>query len=552
MTTTATETTSKTNYLTITTSAFSEAKNAGNNAVTVSFWINPYYALDLSQNNRQYGNIFVAYGNGTGVNVDMAIGLNARANLGTHCNLNYSPYNYYYDESTGNNYAWLSKGASFANSWHHVALVYSLDGSSNVIIKQYVDGELLNSYTKANAGSGAQATYNEMTLLDQFTKFVIGGNDQIFSDPDNAYAYDDIAIYSTALSADQIAKIHSAKTDENIIGSVYYTTGFLGEMKTYTLSKGEEINLKFQNHGKNTQNYYNWIARLHSSELGYLTLRADNYIIEATPRGNSTYSMTMNGGSVNWTYYRAEMFNAPVDMFISYSSTGHISIYVIDGVTRTYVHQCFYKNVLSEDLTFDIGGEYTWLEMKSIGSTGWTTFASPYALDLSNMLSSGDDVTAYYASAVGDNSVTLTSIDKSDVAAGEGIMLKGTAGDQVAIPVVASGTTISGNKLVGCTTETPLSASANYYVLVNNGGTAEFQSLEDNGATIPAGKAYLNVDKKAKALRVVIDGETTEVVAPEVAETEEDEVLYNMAGIRVGKNFKGFVVNQKGVKRFNR
>ena len=190
----------------------------------------------------------------------------------------------------------------------------------------------------------------------------------------------------------------------------------------------------------------------------------------------------------------------------------------------------------------------------TIGSTGWTTFASSSALDLSKMTASEGDVEAFYASAIGDGNVTLTSTDKSDVAAGQGIMLKGTAGATITIPVAASGTSISGNKLIGCTAETPLSANADYYVLVNNGGTADFQSLEDNGATIPAGKAYLDATAGggAKILRVVIDGQASEVVAPEVAKTEEEEILFNMAGIQVDKNFKGFVVNQKGVKRFNR
>ena len=219
---------------------------------------------------------------------------------------------------------------------------------------------------------------------------------------------------------------------------------------------------------------------------------------------------------------------------------------------------CFFNNSTSNHnhyidyFTLERTGDAT--VSATIGSTGWTTFASAYPLNLSSMTASSGTVTAYYASAIGDGNVTLTSTDKSDVAAGQGIMLKGTAGATITIPVAASGTSISGNKLIGCTAETPLSANADYYVLVNNGGTADFQSLEDNGATIPAGKAYLDATAGggAKILRVVIDGQASEVVAPEVAKTEEEEILFNMAGIQVDKNFKGFVVNQKGVKRFNR
>ena len=82
--------------------------------------------------------------------------------------------------------------------------------------------------------------------------------------------------------------------------------------------------------------------------------------------------------------------------------------------------------------------------------------------------------------------------------------------------------------------------------------TAGFYSL-DAPTAVAAGKAYLNPGGvlASKSLRIG-GGDASEVVAPEVAETEEDEVLYNMAGIQVDKNFKGFVINQKGVKRFNR
>ena len=181
----------------------------------------------------------------------------------------------------------------------------------------------------------------------------------------------------------------------------------------------------------------------------------------------------------------------------------------------------------------------------TIGATGWTTFASPYALNLSG-ISGG---TAYYASANDESSVTLTSTDAT-VAAGTGLMLKGTAGATVTIPVAASGDAISGNKLVGCASET---ANANFYVLVNNGGTGEFQSLEENGATIPAGKAYLNLTTLGvKVLRIaVVDGEATGVEAVEAAEAKADGVIYNLNGQVVDKNFKGIVI-KNGKKYFNK
>lgn len=189
-------------------------------------------------------------------------------------------------------------------------------------------------------------------------------------------------------------------------------------------------------------------------------------------------------------------------------------------------------------------------EVATIGSTGWTTFASAYPLDLSDMSASTGSVTAFYASAVRPGWVTMTSTESTGVAAGEGIMLQGTAGATITIPVVTSGTAIAGNLLVGCTTSTSLTANANYYVLVNNDG-AEFQSLEENGATIPAGKAYLDVsDAGVKgALRIVFDDSVTSINAIDNEQLSIDNgQIYNLAGQRMSKMHKGInIVNGKKV-----
>ena len=186
----------------------------------------------------------------------------------------------------------------------------------------------------------------------------------------------------------------------------------------------------------------------------------------------------------------------------------------------------------------------------TIGTIGYTTFASPFALDLTNLPSG---LTAYYASAVDDENVTLISKSDEAVAAGTGLVLKGAA-DTYNIPVAASGSAISGNKLVGCPTASSAYGS-DKYVLWNDGGVAKFCNLAyyDSGSpmTIPAGKAYLDAagGSPAKALRIVFDdGEATGIAAPEVAEKAENGVLYNTAGQQVTADFKGIVI--KNGKKF--
>jgi len=192
----------------------------------------------------------------------------------------------------------------------------------------------------------------------------------------------------------------------------------------------------------------------------------------------------------------------------------------------------------------------------TIGTTGYTTFASPYALDLSGMTASTGTVTAFVASAQDGTNVTL-NVAPDDVQAGEGLVLKGTAGATITIPVIASSANDPDNLLVGCPTATEITAemvatTTKYYVIANNGGKAQFQYL-NAAITIPAGKAYLPVTTGGvKALNIVVpDGTATGVDAPAVAEAEEDGVLYNTSGQQVTKDYKGIVI-VNGKKFYNK
>lgn len=174
----------------------------------------------------------------------------------------------------------------------------------------------------------------------------------------------------------------------------------------------------------------------------------------------------------------------------------------------------------------------------TIGSTGYTTFASPYALNFEGLT----DVTAYKVSAVSAEEATLTPVTGT-VAAGTGLILAGTAGDAVTIPVAESGEAISDNMLVGCTSTTVLGTNSNYYVMVKNGdGEAEFQSLVEHGATIPAGKAYLNAPGLSLApLRFTPVDDVTGI--KNVGSKQAGKgVMYNTAGQQVNDSYKGIVI----------
>ena len=189
----------------------------------------------------------------------------------------------------------------------------------------------------------------------------------------------------------------------------------------------------------------------------------------------------------------------------------------------------------------------------TIGSTKYSTFSSPVPLNFVGI----EGLTAYVATEVEGGNVTLTSVETAP--ANTGLVLKGTAGQEYNIPVTNAAVAPASNLLVGCIVETVVAKDAtsgfNNYVLVIEDGVAKFQSLVDNGATIPAGKAFLKngaYSGGVKALGVIFAGETaTGVEAPVAAEAVEDGIYYNLNGQQVTKDYKGIVI-VNGKKFYNK
>ena len=150
----------------------------------------------------------------------------------------------------------------------------------------------------------------------------------------------------------------------------------------------------------------------------------------------------------------------------------------------------------------------------TISPAGWNTLSSQCALDL-NEITGG---TAYYASDANGSIVTL-SPTTATVPAGEGLMIKGTAGAEFTISVVESGTAISGNLLKGQTTTGNVAAStAGTYHYIFGYQTSDpsvcgFYNLAAD-TEIAAGKAYLEtgepltlINPNAPAIIRILDEE---------------------------------------------
>ena len=132
----------------------------------------------------------------------------------------------------------------------------------------------------------------------------------------------------------------------------------------------------------------------------------------------------------------------------------------------------------------------------ALGTNGYATFASPYPLDLTTAnLPTG--LTAYKASVSG-STVTFTALNQT-VPANTGILLQGGDGETYNIPVVASGTDVTGNAFLVNTAGTTFSPgdTETYYYFGLKKNTLTFGTFDPSTVAIPANKAYLRVLKSS-------------------------------------------------------
>ena len=206
--------------------------------------------------------------------------------------------------------------------------------------------------------------------------------------------------------------------------------------------------------------------------------------------------------------------------------------------THSIIVTCTYNTISVMD--------YLKVEAKSlaqpISSAGWATLYTPYALDFAKT----EGLTAYTATVDG-TTVTLKGVPS--VPANTGVVLKGAEGIYN-IPVIPSSDTTEKGDLKGnATAATTYDADySHYYLAMNTEDKAQFKKLNEGGS-IAAGKAYLEIDPTvtARALNVVFAGETTAIDAIANVKEQNGEV-YNLAGQRVAKPAKGlYIVSGKKV-----
>lgn len=166
-----------------------------------------------------------------------------------------------------------------------------------------------------------------------------------------------------------------------------------------------------------------------------------------------------------------------------------------------------------------------------------TTYVTTQALDFSNV----DGLKAYIAT--GATAAGVTTEEVGAVPAGTPLLLKGTAGTEYTVPVVAEAEAPETNLLRAGDGTTPFNGETFDYLLAADGKFYQIGS-----GTIAVGKAYLHLESDpagARSLNVIFGDEVTGIEAI-ASGTKADNAVYNLGGQRVAQPTKGlYIVNGK-------
>ena len=182
----------------------------------------------------------------------------------------------------------------------------------------------------------------------------------------------------------------------------------------------------------------------------------------------------------------------------------------------------------------------------NIGSTGYATFGYPFAVDLSGLGASQDA----YTVTVSGTKALLTSVKGKKIPANTGIILEGTDGDAISLPLTTETTdNITDNDLLVSDGTVKGDESGTIYVLAYGTSGVGFYLVE-NGSAITAGKAYLEVSGGAARQFIGFgdDNETTGIQTVANSQQSAANSYYDLQGRRVAQPTKGlYIVNGKKV-----
>lgn len=186
--------------------------------------------------------------------------------------------------------------------------------------------------------------------------------------------------------------------------------------------------------------------------------------------------------------------------------------------------------------------KYTKLATLTTAASGFATYAADYDVNYSDA-----GLTAY-AITLDEAAKTVKYTEATGVVpAGKAVLVKGEAKKEYTLaPATEEAADFTTDLLISDGKVT--TADGLYYAFATVNGKSGFKVLAD-GLTIPAKKGYLKLTAaNAKGFFELEGGDATGISEIEAETTDDNAAIYNLAGQRVGKGYKGIAI--KNGKKF--
>jgi len=252
------------------------------------------------------------------------------------------------------------------------------------------------------------------------------------------------------------------------------------------------------------------------------------------------YSATFsgNGGTVENSYYTVSLNNNTQGTLTTEEE-------LASGTITAYLQNNREEEVWVQDVLTNQPQLAIFANKYTVPSSGIGTFSAKAKFAVP------EGLTAHYCktynSAAG--TISVANIDGA-VPANTGVLLRGTPGETYTLTGTNSeAVTVTDNALVAVTEETSIAQESGDYVNFGLSGGV-FKKVNAAGGTVKANRAYLHILKsslltEAKSIALAWDGETTGIANLNVDANDNFDAnapMYNLAGQRVGKSYKGIVV----------
>ena len=272
--------------------------------------------------------------------------------------------------------------------------------------------------------------------------------------------------------------------------------------------------------------------------------------------GNVTITNVEDGGTATRFYYDTNKKTIGLRAYINAKLTVSVpNGYIVTDIkiTPNATDKCTIGalNKSSVDLNFS-----AYLQMQSMtvtyaklptatlttAASGFATYAADYDVNYSDA-----GLTAY-AITLDEAAKTVKYTEATGVVpAGKAVLVKGEAKKEYTLaPATEEASDFTTDLLISDGKVT--TADGLYYAFATVNGKSGFKVLAD-GLTIPAKKGYLKLSAaNAKGFFELEGGEATGISEIEAETADDNAAIYNLAGQRVGKGYKGIAI--KNGKKF--